>query len=264
MNDKHRTVGMLGDLRAHRTQQQAGETAVAATSDHEHHGSLAGLQQSCPRVRGTRVPCGCLPGAGFGESGADGISRQDDVLALAREYGMRLLGPNCIGLLNTDPAVRLDATFGDLPDLHAGGLGDSGGPEIVATDAATAAGLVVESFDAVLTVLTPVAVTDTEAIRAAVRQAVTRSAKPTVAIEIGTRAGTQALPGSMRTLPNSWGIQQCPVRVVRTARRVSRISGSAGTAGPRSGRARADRPTDGTVGSRTLPGAARSSSACHR
>ena len=55
-----------------------------------------------------------LLGAGFGEAGADGARLQDEVLAIARSYGLRLVGPNCIGVVNTDPAVRLDATFATL------------------------------------------------------------------------------------------------------------------------------------------------------
>jgi acyl-CoA synthetase (NDP forming) len=55
-----------------------------------------------------------LLGSGFGESGADGVQLQDAVLRAARDYGMRLVGPNCIGVLNTDPTVRLDATFARL------------------------------------------------------------------------------------------------------------------------------------------------------
>ena len=38
-------------------------------------------------------------------------------LAIARDYGMRLVGPNCVGVLNTDPSVRLNATFATLPML---------------------------------------------------------------------------------------------------------------------------------------------------
>jgi acyl-CoA synthetase (NDP forming)/L-amino acid N-acyltransferase YncA len=62
--------------------------------------------------RGVRAAV--LLGAGFGEAGADGARLQDEVLALARAHGMRLVGPNCIGVVNTDPDVRLDATFGKL------------------------------------------------------------------------------------------------------------------------------------------------------
>jgi acyl-CoA synthetase (NDP forming)/GNAT superfamily N-acetyltransferase len=53
--------------------------------------------------------------AGFGETGAAGMAFQNEVLAIARSFGMRLIGPNCLGVVNTDPAVRLNATFAPLP-----------------------------------------------------------------------------------------------------------------------------------------------------
>jgi len=54
--------------------------------------------------------------AGFKEIGEDGVRREQELLATARRYGMRLLGPNCLGLLNTAPDVSLNATFaGDFP-----------------------------------------------------------------------------------------------------------------------------------------------------
>ena len=49
--------------------------------------------------------------AGFKETGEEGATRERALLACARGHGMRLVGPNCLGVLNTDPAVRLDATF---------------------------------------------------------------------------------------------------------------------------------------------------------
>ena len=49
--------------------------------------------------------------AGFGETGAEGRARQRRLLEKVRAAGIRLVGPNCIGVLDTDPAVRLDATF---------------------------------------------------------------------------------------------------------------------------------------------------------
>ncbi len=54
--------------------------------------------------------------AGFAEAGPAGAARQDDLLHAARAAGMRLVGPNCLGIANTDPAVRLNATVArDLP-----------------------------------------------------------------------------------------------------------------------------------------------------
>ncbi|HNG54083.1 MAG TPA: GNAT family N-acetyltransferase, partial [Nitrospira sp.] len=49
--------------------------------------------------------------AGFAEVGAEGRRLQDQLLEKVRLHGMRMVGPNCFGILNTDPAVRLNATF---------------------------------------------------------------------------------------------------------------------------------------------------------
>ena len=43
--------------------------------------------------------------------GADGAERERELLAVCREAGMRLIGPNCLGILNTDPELGLNATF---------------------------------------------------------------------------------------------------------------------------------------------------------
>lgn len=52
--------------------------------------------------------------AGFAEVGTDGRARQDVLVERVRGYGMRMVGPNCLGLLNTDPAVRLNGSFSPL------------------------------------------------------------------------------------------------------------------------------------------------------
>jgi acyl-CoA synthetase (NDP forming)/RimJ/RimL family protein N-acetyltransferase len=49
--------------------------------------------------------------SGFGEAGAAGRARQGELVRLARAHGMRVVGPNCLGIANTDPAVRLNATL---------------------------------------------------------------------------------------------------------------------------------------------------------
>jgi len=50
--------------------------------------------------------------AGFAETGQEGRARQDRVLEAVRTHGMRMVGPNCLGVVNTDPAVHLNAIFG--------------------------------------------------------------------------------------------------------------------------------------------------------
>jgi acetyl coenzyme A synthetase (ADP forming)-like protein len=52
--------------------------------------------------------------AGFAEAGADGAALQRQLVAKVRQHGMRMIGPNCFGIVNTDPAVRLNATFTSL------------------------------------------------------------------------------------------------------------------------------------------------------
>lgn len=49
--------------------------------------------------------------AGFKETGGEGKKREEQLRNLARDYGMRMVGPNCLGILNTDPTVMLNATF---------------------------------------------------------------------------------------------------------------------------------------------------------
>ena len=49
--------------------------------------------------------------AGFGETGEEGRRREAAILEKVRRAGMRMVGPNCLGVVNTDPAVRLNVTF---------------------------------------------------------------------------------------------------------------------------------------------------------
>ena len=53
----------------------------------------------------------CIISAGFAEAGADGRARERALVGRIRAAGCRLIGPNCMGLLNTDPRYALNATF---------------------------------------------------------------------------------------------------------------------------------------------------------
>ncbi len=57
------------------------------------------------------VRCVIVITAGYAEMGAAGVAEQAALRDRVRELGMRMVGPNCLGALNTDDAVRLDATF---------------------------------------------------------------------------------------------------------------------------------------------------------
>ena len=58
-----------------------------------------------------RVRAMVIISAGFAETGAAGRDLEASIVTRIREAGIRLVGPNCMGVLNTDPAVRLNATF---------------------------------------------------------------------------------------------------------------------------------------------------------
>ncbi|WP_405554832.1 GNAT family N-acetyltransferase [Streptomyces canus] len=49
--------------------------------------------------------------AGYAESGPEGRERQRELVRHARAYGMRIIGPNAFGIINTSPDVRLNASL---------------------------------------------------------------------------------------------------------------------------------------------------------
>jgi acyl-CoA synthetase (NDP forming)/RimJ/RimL family protein N-acetyltransferase len=86
--------------------------------------------------------------AGFGEAGPDGRRRQHELVRLARAHGIRLVGPNCLGVINTDPQVRLDASFAPAAP-PAGGLAvaaQSGAVGIALLENAAATGCGISAF----------------------------------------------------------------------------------------------------------------------
>ncbi len=59
----------------------------------------------------------CVISAGFKETGTEGARLEAELLERVRRYGMRCVGPNCLGVVNTHPAVRMDACFAEaLPE----------------------------------------------------------------------------------------------------------------------------------------------------
>jgi len=56
--------------------------------------------------------------AGFKEIGQDGAALERQVASLAQKYSMRMVGPNCLGAINTDPEVRLNASFASQMPLE--------------------------------------------------------------------------------------------------------------------------------------------------
>ena len=84
--------------------------------------------------------------AGFSELGREGAARQAELLAICRASGMRLVGPNCLGVLNTD--VGLNASFAPVapPAGHVAFGSQSGAFGIAAIAEAVRRGLGLSSF----------------------------------------------------------------------------------------------------------------------
>jgi acetyl coenzyme A synthetase (ADP forming)-like protein len=57
------------------------------------------------------VKAAVIISAGFKEIGEQGKILEDKIKRIAKDYGIRLIGPNCIGFINTDPKVSLNASF---------------------------------------------------------------------------------------------------------------------------------------------------------
>jgi acetate---CoA ligase (ADP-forming) len=49
--------------------------------------------------------------AGFREVGGEGVAREQALMEIVRRHGMRMVGPNCMGVINADPAFSMNATF---------------------------------------------------------------------------------------------------------------------------------------------------------
>ena len=86
--------------------------------------------------------------AGFAETGREGQKRQAELVRVCRAAGMRLIGPNCMGIANTDPAVLLDATFapGVPPQGRVGFSSQSGALGLAIIEYANSLGLGISTF----------------------------------------------------------------------------------------------------------------------
>ena len=86
--------------------------------------------------------------SGFAETGEEGRQRQRRLVGLSRSYGLRLIGPNALGILNTDPAVSLNASLAALmpPRGRAGFFCQSGALGSAILEKVRARGLGLSTF----------------------------------------------------------------------------------------------------------------------
>jgi acetyltransferase len=113
VNPKHKTI--------------AGLPCFASVRDVPQRVDLAVIVTPAPSVRGILEDCGeagvraaCVISAGFGEAGPAGAKLERALLDTVRRYRIRMLGPNCLGLMR--PHAGVNATFA-RGGAHAGALG---------------------------------------------------------------------------------------------------------------------------------------------
>ena len=86
--------------------------------------------------------------SGFAEIGSDGAQLQHEVVRLARASGIRVIGPNSFGIINTDPAISLNASV--APEMPSAGrlalFSQSGGLGVAVLSSAERRGLGLSSF----------------------------------------------------------------------------------------------------------------------
>ena len=90
-------------------------TNVTAIDDHI---DLAVLVVPAPAIQGVVQSCAdkgtrhfVVISAGFKEVGGEGTKREQDLKELALKRGLTIVGPNCLGIINTAPTVCMNATF---------------------------------------------------------------------------------------------------------------------------------------------------------
>jgi len=86
--------------------------------------------------------------AGFAEAGHQGLEHERELALAAHAQGMRVVGPNCFGVVNTDPDVSMNATFAATkPEVgRVGFASQSGGLGIAILEEARTRGLGLSTF----------------------------------------------------------------------------------------------------------------------
>ncbi|NGO07303.1 GNAT family N-acetyltransferase [Streptomyces sp. HC44] len=120
--DNLRDAGFTGRLyavnRALQEKELGGVAAYRSIRDIAEPVDLAVVAVPAEHVPQAVAECGehgvqglVVIAAGYAESGPEGLERQRELVRHARTYGMRIIGPNAFGVINTAPDVRLNASL---------------------------------------------------------------------------------------------------------------------------------------------------------
>ena len=106
---------------------------------------VLGIAEACGRkgVKGLVVIT-----AGFAEVGGDGVEREAKLLETVKRFGMRMVGPNCMGVLNSSPDFSMNATFAPTmpPYGPVGFISQSGAMGLSILDYAEELGIGIHQF----------------------------------------------------------------------------------------------------------------------
>jgi acyl-CoA synthetase (NDP forming)/RimJ/RimL family protein N-acetyltransferase len=129
--------------------------AVPSILDIHDEVDLAVIALPAPQVAAVVEECGrkqvygvVILSAGFAEAGAEGAALEAEVLRTARSWGIRVIGPNCLGIINTDPSVNLHGTFVQIAPRRGrvSLLSESGMVGAAIVDQASELGIGISSF----------------------------------------------------------------------------------------------------------------------
>lgn len=109
------------------------------------HGQIPATVDECAQCG---VKALIVISAGFAEAGVQGANAQRDLTDQVRRAGMRMVGPNCLGVLNTEPGAELNATFAPTwpPTGNVAFSSQSGALGIAVLDFARALGIGISQF----------------------------------------------------------------------------------------------------------------------
>ncbi len=117
----NRFVGQVFAVNRNLSAAARGAEVLASIDEIPEGTDLAVLAIPADKVPAAVDACGArgvgavvVLSAGFSESGPPGAALERGLTEVARGHGMRMLGPNCLGVLNTDPGVRLDASLSPM------------------------------------------------------------------------------------------------------------------------------------------------------
>jgi acetyl coenzyme A synthetase (ADP forming)-like protein len=129
--------------------------AYPSVADLPEHADVAVIVVPKEQVLDAAEACGAagvkgliVISAGFRESGSVGSAREQRLMEIVRRHGMRMVGPNCMGVVNVDPAVSMNATFATTmpPFGHAAFVSQSGALGMSVLDSAREYGIGMSQF----------------------------------------------------------------------------------------------------------------------